>query len=89
MKIVFDPAKDLSNLRKHDVSLCAASEFLWDRALIWRDRRKNYLEPRHFALGLIGNRVYFMAFVDRGQSRRIISLRKANAKEVSRYVQDT
>jgi len=33
----------------------------------------------------MGQRLYFVAFVDRGDARRAISLRKANIREVSYY----
>jgi len=33
----------------------------------------------------IGERVFCVVFTDRGDQRRIISLRKANAREVKRY----
>ena len=31
--------------------------------------------------------LYYVAFVDRGEARRIISLRRANLREVKHYVQ--
>ncbi|MFT3791452.1 MAG: BrnT family toxin [Rudaea sp.] len=37
--------------------------------------------------GYIGLTLYFVAFVDRDPTRRIISLRKANRKEVKRYAE--
>lgn len=38
-------------------------------------------------IGYIGLTLHFVAFVDRDQTRRIISLRKANRKEVNRYAE--
>ncbi|PSF07813.1 BrnT family toxin [Marinobacter halophilus] len=35
--------------------------------------------------GPIGNRVYCVVFTERGEVRRIISLRKANRREVRLY----
>ena len=35
-----------------------------------------------------GNRLYFVAFVDRGDTRRIISLRYAERREVKHYVEN-
>jgi uncharacterized DUF497 family protein len=37
------------------------------------------------ALGLIGKRIYFIAYVVRDDVLRIISMRKANPREVKRY----
>ncbi|MES2127377.1 MAG: BrnT family toxin [Pseudomonadota bacterium] len=85
MKIVFDLNKDKANRAKHGVSLAAAKVFDWNGALTWLDLRNDYGEPRQCALGLIGARVYFAAFVDRDDERRLICLRKANLREARRY----
>ena len=87
MQIEFDTAKDAANLTKHGVSLAVAGRLDWKNALIWTDTRQHYGEPRQAALGLIDDRVYFVAFVDRGDARRIISLRKANYREAQYYVE--
>ncbi len=39
------------------------------------------------ALALESPILYYVAFVDRGDVRRIISLRRANRREVKHYVQ--
>ncbi|WP_133510478.1 BrnT family toxin [Candidatus Thiosymbion oneisti] len=87
MKIEYDTRKDASNLQKHGVSLVQAEDFEWDTAVVWDDVRCDYGEPRGCALGYIGKRLYFAAFVDRGGRRRIISLRKANRREINHYAQ--
>lgn len=86
MHITFDPAKDEANRAKHGVSLALADELEWESALIWEDLRHQYNETRYSALGRIGNRLYFVAFTPRGITRRIISMRKANDREVRIYV---
>lgn len=85
MAITFDPQKDALNRRKHGVSLAAAAAFEWQTAIIWTDQRFRYNELRECGLGLIGKTLYFIVFVQRGNSERIISLRKANKAEVRRY----
>ena len=87
MEIVFNTAKDATNKEKHGVSLGAASDFEWDEAVTWPDERKDYGEARMVGIGYIGNRLYVIVFVDRGDERRIISLRKANKREESIYAQ--
>jgi uncharacterized DUF497 family protein len=82
----FDPAKDATNLNKHGLSLAAAAELSWDAALIWIDNRADYGEVRMIALAPMGDLLFFVAFVDRESTRRIISLRRANRREVSHYV---
>ncbi len=69
------------------MSLADAYRFEWHEAITWLDRRREYGEDRTAGLGYVGNRLCFVAFVDRAHERRIISLRKANSREVKRYAQ--
>jgi uncharacterized DUF497 family protein len=80
MKIDFDPAKDAANVSKHGISLALAADLEWGSALTWPDVRSAYGEPRQCGLVYIGLRLFFVAFVDRVDGRRVISLRKANAR---------
>ncbi|WP_041193553.1 BrnT family toxin [Candidatus Symbiobacter mobilis] len=86
MHIEFDPVKDVSNQAKHGVSLAFAAELEWNAALVWVDTRYEYGEMRMIALAPKTNILYYVAFVDRGKVRRIISLRRANRREVTHYV---
>jgi uncharacterized DUF497 family protein len=86
VKFDFDPGKDAANLSKHGLSLAAAAELSWDAALVWIDNRTDYGEVRMVALAPIGDILFVVAFVDREKARRIISLRRANRREVSHYV---
>ncbi len=91
MKVTFDPAKDAANVAKHGVSLADAEAFEWGSAEVWPDTRRSYGEARMVALGYIGLRIMVMVFVDRPADkpteRRVISLRKANSREVNRYAE--
>ena len=49
--------------------------------------REEYGEERECGIGYIGLTLYFVAFVDRDGTRRIISLRKATRQEVKRYAE--
>ena len=88
MRIEFDLAKDISNQSKHGLSLSLANELDWEAALVWVDERFEYGETRMIALAPKTELLYYVAFVDRGNVRRIISLRRANRREVKYYVQD-
>ena len=87
MRLEFDPAKDAANRAKHGVSLALAVELDWEAALVWVDARFEYEELRMIALAPKTEILYYVAFVERGAARRIISLRRANRREVSHYVQ--
>ena len=81
MNIGFDPTKDAAYLARHGVSLVEAADIEWDTVWLWPDLRRLYGEPRSTGIGYIGLRLYLVVFTDRGDVRRIISLRKANTRE--------
>lgn len=87
MKIEFDPAKDKANFAKHGVSLALAGELDWEAALVWVDGRYEYDELRMIALAPKTEILYYVAFLELGEVRRVISLRRANRREVKHYVQ--
>ena len=70
------------------MSLSLASQLDWEAALVWIDERFEYGETRMIALAPETETLYYVAFVDRGNVRRIISLRRANRREVKYYVQN-
>ena len=88
MLIEFDSAKDIANQNKHGVSLSVANELNWEAALVWIDDRYEYNETRMIALAPKTNILYYVAFVDRGEALRIISVRRANRREVKHYVEN-
>ncbi len=88
MLFEFDPTKDKLNRVSHGLSLAFARQLAWDEALVWLDERFGYEELRMSALVPRGNRLYFVAFADRGNVRRVISLRYAERREVKHYVEN-
>ena len=88
MRIEFDSAKDVSNKTKHGVSLSMASDLNWETALVWFDGRFQYNEIRMIALVPKTGILYYVAFVDRDEVRRVISLRRANRREIKHYVKN-
>jgi uncharacterized DUF497 family protein len=50
------------------------------------DERYEYGEARMIALAPSSGILYYVAFVDQAHIRRIISLRRANRREVKSYV---
>ncbi|MDR3016461.1 MAG: BrnT family toxin [Delftia acidovorans] len=85
MDIEFDPAKDLANIKKHKVSLNLANQIDWSEILCAPDLRKDYGEVREIGFAVIARRLYIVIFTQRNNVMRIISLRKANSKEVAAY----
>lgn len=64
-----------------------AGELDWETALLWVDDRVECNETRMIALAPKTEILYYVAFADRGQARRIISFRRANRREVKHYVE--
>jgi hypothetical protein len=87
--ISFDSAKNERNVAIRGISFERAVAFEWDSALIVEDTRKDYGERRFQALGLIDGRLHVLVFTPRAGKTHVISLRKANGREVRRYEAQT
>ncbi|WP_312588993.1 BrnT family toxin [Comamonas terrigena] len=85
MRYTFDHAKQAANVAKHGIFFSAADDFEWETALVLVDDRYAYGETRFTAAGLIGERLHVMVFNLRETEVRIISLRRANRREVKHY----
>jgi uncharacterized DUF497 family protein len=83
--VSFDSAKNERNIATRGISFEVAEQFEWDTALITEDLRKEYGERRFQALGLIAGRLHAMVFTPWAGKVHVISLRKANRREVRRY----
>lgn len=89
MDITFDPAKNEINIAKHGVSLSLAEKLDWSEMMAYVDDRNDYREVREVGFGVIADRLYCVVFTQRGNSMHIISMRKANKREVKSYVEQT
>nr|NDG09075.1 BrnT family toxin [Oxalobacteraceae bacterium] len=85
MRISFDPAKDEWNIRVRGLSFSAAADFDFENALYAVDDRRDYGETRYVALGMLRDRLHVLCFIETDDGIRVISFRKANAREVRRY----
>jgi uncharacterized DUF497 family protein len=85
VRYVFDPAKDRANRAKHGVSLALAEVLFAGPHVSMSDDRFEYGEVREVAFGLINDRLFVCVYADRDAERRVISLRRANRREVKRY----
>ena len=87
MQTEFDPIKDATNVQKHGVSLALAELIDWSETLCLVDDRFDYGEVREIGFTAIERRLYVVVFVRRDDVMRIISLRKANKREIKSYEQ--
>jgi len=81
----FDSAKENRNIAERGLSLALAPLVFEDLVHIADDDRRDYGERRQVAYGRIDGRLFVCVFTDRGEVRRIISLRRANSRERRAY----
>jgi uncharacterized protein len=89
VEIEFDPAKSERNVRERGLSFERAADFDFATALYVEDNRHNYGEQRIRALGFIEERLYALVYTLRGGTLRVISLRRANRREMKDYEEAT
>lgn len=85
MQITFDPAKNLRNVAERGLSFELVEQFDFSTAKIWQDTRKAYHEVRFNATGYLGDRLHCLCFTPVDGGIRVISFRKANARERGQY----
>lgn len=78
-----DKSKACRETRGFDFSVVEGFDF--GEALIVEDTRRDYGERRFRAFGHIGNDAFSVVFTPRGDRIRIISVRRAHARELKRY----
>lgn len=89
MQIDFDPAKNAKNIQERGLDFDLARQFDFCTAWVAQDTRRDYPERRFQALGYLGQRLHMLVFTPTPHGIRVISLRRANAREVQRYEQHT
>jgi len=83
--IEWDEAKRKSTLQKRGLDFASVADAEWDEALTVEDSRTDYRETRFVSLVPIHGRLCVVAWCMRGRNMRVISLRKANARERNRH----
>ena len=84
-----DPQKNERNIALRGIPFEIVEDFEWDSALVVEDLRKDYGERRFQALGLIAGRLHALVFTPRAGLVHVISLRKANRREIKLYEAQT
>jgi uncharacterized DUF497 family protein len=85
VKFNFDHAKDAVNRQKHGISLKRAADINWEELQAVKDSRRNYGEDRYIGAAPINGRLHIVVFAIRANALRIISLRRANRREIRLY----
>ena len=90
MEFEWDEAKSDACLQGRGFDFAYATRvFLDPHRIVAQDRRRDYGEDRFQVLGAIEERVYAVVFTMRDTVTRMISARKANAREVEYYEHHT
>jgi len=85
MRIDFDSDKREKALAERGLDFARAAEIFAGRHFTAEDVREDYSEPRYITVGKLDGRMVVMVWTPRGEVRRIISMRKANEREQTRY----
>jgi uncharacterized protein len=85
MPVTFDPDKRDATLRDRGLDMARAAEVFAGPTLTIADDRRDYGEIRHISIGFLDRRMVVLVWTRRGVTRRIISMRKANARERKIY----
>lgn len=86
MRTNYDIFKSAKNIKERNLSFEAVTSLDWDTAWAKIDDRFDYGETRYRAYVCdFDGRLFNVVFTVETEAMRVISLRKANAKEVKRY----
>ncbi|MEO8754887.1 MAG: BrnT family toxin [Casimicrobiaceae bacterium] len=85
MLIEYDAEKSARNEEVRGLPFGMVEDFDWDSAMVVEDTRRDYGERRFQAIGLLGERLHVVVFTSIPGGIRIISLRKANHREMNHY----
>lgn len=81
MKITFDPAKRDLTLKFRGLDFARADEVFAGRTATVVDDRRDDSEIRFITAGHLDGRLVVMVWTQRGEARRVISMRHCHAKE--------
>lgn len=87
LRYEWDESKREETLCNREIDFASMEYFDWETAIHQRTDRDG--EERWSSFGLIGARLHNVIWTERGDRIRIISLRKANARETAKYVDAT
>ena len=85
MTIEFDPAKRRDTLRHRGLDMADAAAVFDGNTLTVADDRKDYGEARFITIGRLAGRMVVLVWTPRQSARRIISMRKANEREIAKF----
>ena len=85
MDFEWDEKKRLTNVAKHGLDFRDGPRLFRGPVVTWLVARFDYGEPRYIATVLLMERVVVPVYTERPRGIRLISMRKANRHEETRY----
>jgi uncharacterized protein len=85
MELTYDPDKRAKTLAERGLDFDDAVQVFDGPVFELEDDRQDYGEPRWITFGLLNERMVVLVWTPRGETRHIISMRKANEREKKRY----
>ncbi len=85
MEIEFDADKRDKTLAERGLDFARAGDVFAGATVTAEDARFDYGEPRFNTVGALDGRMVVMVWTPRGKARRIISMRKANEREIAKF----
>jgi uncharacterized DUF497 family protein len=86
MEFEWDEAKHAQTLRNRGIGFDDGALIFAGRIIVWSDTRQDYGEARFRAIGQSCDDILHVAFTHRGDITRIISVRRANRKEIEQWL---
>ncbi len=87
MKITYDLTKREITLKDRGLDFADAILLFAGITLDFQDNRKDYGETRIITVGHLRGRMMVVVWTPRGEARHVISMRKANEREINQYRQ--
>lgn len=84
MQIEFNQTKRAKTLVERGLDFADAEQVFAGKHLTLEDTREDYDEQRFQTAGWLGGRIVILIWTPRGKARRIISMRKANEREITK-----
>jgi len=85
MEIEFDEEKRQRTLAQRGLDFTETTRLFEGTSFTLRADRMDYGEDRFFTIGFLDERMILVVWTPRGAARRIISMRKCNAREQAKF----
>ena len=85
MDITYDPGKRDWTRRNRDLDFADAALVFAGRTFDVVDDRRNYGETRIITVGFLRGRMVIVGWTQRGATRHVFTMRKANAREQKKF----